>query len=60
MDPAFATQQFLNALQQVPGWQGMRLTDAAQAVQVSAFPGHYAKHEGRATQVVNAILPAGK
>ena len=38
MDPEFATRQFLAALEQVPGWQRMRLTDAAQAVQVSAYP----------------------
>ena len=57
MDPAYATRQFLGALQRVPGWQRMRLTAAAQAVQVSAYPEHYAKHEGRATEVVDAIVP---
>ncbi|MFF0175594.1 peptidase M23 [Micromonospora profundi] len=59
MDPAFATRQFLAALQQVPGWQQMRLTDAAQAVQISAYPEHYQQHEWRATRVVDAIVPAG-
>ncbi|MEV4200524.1 peptidase M23 [Micromonospora globbae] len=57
MDPEFATRRFLSALEQVPGWQQMRLTDAAQAVQVSAYPEHYAKHEWRATRVVDAIVP---
>ncbi|WP_410821300.1 peptidase M23 [Micromonospora sp. 050-3] len=60
MDPEFATRQFLSALEQVPGWQRMRLTDAAQAVQVSAFPEHYQQHEWRATRVVDAIVPAGR
>ncbi|MEV1146510.1 peptidase M23 [Micromonospora sp. NPDC049799] len=60
MDPAFATRQFLSALAQVPGWQQMRLTDAAQAVQVSAFPEHYAQHEWRAAEVVDAVLDAGR
>ncbi|MEU8016956.1 peptidase M23 [Micromonospora parva] len=60
MDPEFATRQFLAALQQVPGWQRMRLTDAAQAVQVSAYPEHYQQHEWRATRVVDAIVPAGR
>lgn len=60
MDPEFATRQFLSALEQVPGWQGMRLTDAAQAVQVSAYPEHYQQHEWRATRVVDAIVPAGR
>ncbi|MEU8254588.1 peptidase M23 [Micromonospora inaquosa] len=60
MDPEFATRQFLSALEQVPGWERMRLTDAAQAVQVSAYPEHYQQHEWRATRVVDAILPAGR
>ncbi|MEV4121276.1 peptidase M23 [Micromonospora sp. NPDC049645] len=60
MDPEFATRQFLTALEQVPGWERMRLTDAAQAVQVSAYPEHYQQHEWRATRVVDAIVPAGR
>ncbi|MEU2615340.1 peptidase M23 [Micromonospora sp. NPDC007271] len=56
MKPAYATRQFLTALEQIPGWQNMALTDAAQAVQISAFPWAYAQHEWRATEVVNAIL----
>ncbi|MEU7921086.1 peptidase M23 [Micromonospora zamorensis] len=60
MDPEFATRQFLAALEQVPGWQRMRLTDAAQAVQVSAYPEHYQQHEWRATRVVDAIVPTGR
>ena len=55
MDPAYAAKQFYYALRRVPGWQHMRLTEAAQRVQVSAFPEHYAKHEARATKVVNAL-----
>ncbi|HEX5595965.1 MAG TPA: peptidase M23 [Micromonosporaceae bacterium] len=55
MDPAYASQRFYRALMRVPGWQNMRLTEAAQAVQVSAFPEHYAKHEARATVVVDAL-----
>ncbi|MEV5765607.1 hypothetical protein AB0L34_13720 [Micromonospora sp. NPDC052213] len=40
--------------------QQMRLTDAAQAVQISAYPEHYAKREWRAAEVVEAILEAGQ
>ncbi|MEE6259122.1 hypothetical protein [Plantactinospora sonchi] len=57
MDPAYATARFFEALRRVPGWQRMRLTEAAQAVQVSAYPEHYAKHEGNATEVVDALVP---
>lgn len=60
MEPEFATRQFLAALEQVPGWERMRLTDAAQAVQVSAYPEHYQQHEWRANRVVDAIVPAGR
>ncbi|NYF58272.1 peptidase M23 [Micromonospora purpureochromogenes] len=56
MDPEYATQAFLSALLEIPGWQDLALTDAAQAVQVSAFPWAYAQHEWRATEVVEAIL----
>ncbi|MER5701498.1 peptidase M23 [Micromonospora sp. NPDC002296] len=60
MDPAFATRQFLAALQQIPGWRDLPLTVAAQAVQISAYPDLYAQHERRATQVVDAHLAAVK
>ena len=42
-------------LVQVPGWDRMSLATAAQAVQRSAFPWAYAKWEGMAQQVVNAL-----
>jgi hypothetical protein len=56
MRPDYAATQFLAALRNVPGWQRMALTYAAQAVQYSAYPGAYAKHEGRANAVVNALV----
>ena len=37
-------------------WQDMSLTAAAQTVQVSAYPDAYAKHESRATTIVNAFF----
>ncbi|MEH0824617.1 MULTISPECIES: peptidase M23 [unclassified Micromonospora] len=56
MDPEYATQAFLSALLEIPGWRDLPLTVAAQSVQVSAFPDLYAQHEWRATKVVEAIL----
>ncbi|MEV4759735.1 hypothetical protein AB0J86_32210 [Micromonospora sp. NPDC049559] len=56
MRPAYAAEQFFAALLQIPGWQQMSVTSAAQAVQVSAFPDAYAPHEGPATTVVSALL----
>ncbi|MBB5874036.1 hypothetical protein F4553_007470 [Allocatelliglobosispora scoriae] len=56
MQPKFAATQFYKGLVNVPGWQNMPVTYAAQAVQVSAYPYAYAKHEGKATAVVNELL----
>ena len=36
--PAYAATSFYTHLLKVPGWQGMALTDAAQAVEVSGYP----------------------
>lgn len=55
MDVAHAARSFYTALLKVSGWQAMPLTRAAQAVQRSAYPGAYAKHETDATAVVDAI-----
>jgi murein DD-endopeptidase MepM/ murein hydrolase activator NlpD len=54
-DPQYAAGKFYEALMKVEGWQGMTLTDAAQAVQRSAFPDAYAKHEPLATHIVNML-----
>src|SRR5690606_12245075 len=35
-------------LLEIPGWQGMTVTQAAQAVQISAYPNAYAKWEASA------------
>ncbi|MET7751518.1 hypothetical protein [Micromonospora sp. NPDC005367] len=55
MRPAYAAKVFYLALLEVPGWQDMALTYAAQSVQISAFPEAYAQHEERATTVVDAL-----
>jgi hypothetical protein len=56
MDPAYSTGLFYDALLQVRGWQTMRLYEAAQAVQRSAYPYAYQKHEARAQQIVAALV----
>lgn len=43
-DPVYATRKFFTELQKVQGRKKMRLTEAAQAVQRSAYPDAYAKH----------------
>ncbi|MFC3501858.1 hypothetical protein ACFOOK_12915 [Micromonospora krabiensis] len=51
-DPIYSTQAFLKGLKQVDGWQDMPLTDAAQTVQVSAYPDAYAQWEQQAADLV--------
>jgi hypothetical protein len=58
-NPEYATTAFLKGLKQVDGWQNMALTDAAQKVQVSAYPDAYAKWEHQAGDLVNAIYSHG-
>nr|WP_241981399.1 LysM peptidoglycan-binding domain-containing protein [Cryobacterium algoritolerans] len=56
MDPVRASQAFFggagnpnrgvtHGLLDIPGWEAMTVTQAAQAVQISAFPDYYAKWE---------------
>jgi cell wall-associated NlpC family hydrolase len=52
MQPVYAATKFYDALVQVPGWQSLPLTVAAQAVQHSAYPGAYAQWEPLATASV--------
>jgi len=51
-DPHYSTTAFLNGLKQVEGWRDMPLTQAAQKVQVSAYPFHYAQWETQAAELV--------
>ncbi|WP_329103809.1 hypothetical protein OG792_27880 [Micromonospora sp. NBC_01699] len=54
-DPAYASTAFLKNLKQVDGWRDMPLTDAAQKVQVSAFPDAYAQWENQAAHIVQDV-----
>ncbi|RZU75113.1 hypothetical protein EV384_3640 [Micromonospora kangleipakensis] len=51
-DPEYATLAFEKGLKQVDGWQDMPLTEAAQTVQVSAYPDAYAQWEKQAAHIV--------
>ena len=55
-DPAYAARKFYSVLLEVDGWRRMPLTDAAQDVQVSAFPWAYARWEAMAADVVSRVL----
>lgn len=62
MNPEQSARLFYAALKKVSGWPSMSVTRAAQAVQRSAFPSAYAKHEQAATGLValfRSKAPAG-
>jgi len=59
-DPVYASTKFYQALQRVNGWQAMAVTDAAQAVQKSAYKDAYAKWEDEASLLIGDVGSSGK
>lgn len=55
IDPVYTSTRFYDALLKVAQWQSLPLTEAAQAVQRSAFPDAYADNESDAEKVVAAV-----
>jgi hypothetical protein len=55
-DPRYASKKFYTALLKVKGWQKMRVTDAAQRVQRSAYPNAYEKWADEAQVMADALL----
>jgi hypothetical protein len=50
-----ATNEFLDKLVRVPGWQRMSLAHAVQSVQISADESAYAPHEAEAQALADAL-----
>ncbi|MDG4764835.1 hypothetical protein O7632_12100 [Solwaraspora sp. WMMD406] len=55
-DTRYATNAFYAGLERVRGWEDMRVTDAAQAVQRSAFPEAYEKWADESEVLTAALL----
>jgi hypothetical protein len=55
-DPRYAAGQFYTALNKVKGWQSMRVTDAAQRVQRSAYPEAYEQWATHAAVLTDALV----
>jgi hypothetical protein len=55
MQPVYAARAFYTALVQVPRWQYLPLTVAAQDVQHSAYPGAYAQWQQLAADLVTTF-----
>jgi hypothetical protein len=58
MDGASSSRLFYERLLELPDWEDMELTDAAQAVQISAFPDAYAQWEDEAAQMLGLVTGA--
>jgi hypothetical protein len=54
-DPVYASQAFFGALLSVDRWQQLPVTEAAQAVQRSAFPNAYEQHADEAKTLAKAL-----
>jgi hypothetical protein len=55
-DPRYAAGKFYSALLRVRGWESMRVTDAAQRVQKSAFPEAYEKWSDESAVLGEALI----
>ena len=60
MDPVYAAEAFYRRLVSVPNWQAVPLTEAAQAVQISAAGGAYARWEPFARELSALLWPAAE
>src|SRR4029453_5734277 len=54
-DPRYAADKFYSALKKVKGYQKMRVTDAAQRVQRSAYPNAYQKWADESAVLARAL-----
>lgn len=57
-NPRYAAGKFYDKLLTVSGWQDMRVTDAAQAVQNSAYPEEYQKWAAESETLADALVGA--
>ncbi|MCE7080169.1 C40 family peptidase [Streptomyces sp. ST2-7A] len=57
MDPVHSSKKFYQGLLEVAGWESLTVTQAAQAVQRSAYPDAYAQWEPLARALQQAIVP---
>ena len=58
MDVGTSASKFYGTLKDVDGWEGMSIAEAAQTVQVSAFPDAYAQWEDLAWNIIDAYEAA--
>jgi hypothetical protein len=54
-DPRYSAGRFYSALKKIKGWEKMRVTDAAQKVQRSAYPNAYEKWADESAVLARAL-----
>ncbi|GIG66457.1 hypothetical protein [Phytomonospora endophytica] len=55
-DPRYSSKRFFKALKKIEGWEDMRVTEAAQAVQRSAYPEAYEQWADESQVLAEAML----
>ncbi|MGH3362882.1 MAG: hypothetical protein ACRDOM_10540 [Nocardioides sp.] len=55
LNPYYSINAFYDALARIDGYETMKITEAAQEVQRSAYPGAYADHEADARALASAL-----
>ena len=60
MDPVYAAEAFYTRLIEVPNWETIPLTRAAQAVQISDYGNAYARWEALARQLTAMLWPVAQ
>ncbi|MFZ0530331.1 MAG: hypothetical protein WAL91_07335 [Propionicimonas sp.] len=55
MDPWYSAREFYRALERVKNWQTKDINDVAQAVQRSAYPEAYRRHETNARTLASSL-----
>lgn len=58
MDVSTSASKFYNTLKKIDGWQNMSIAQAAQSVQISAYPDYYAQWEDEAWTIIEAYKSA--
>jgi hypothetical protein len=54
-DPRYSSDRFYTALKKIKGWKNMKVTEAAQRVQRSAYPNAYAKWADESVVLAKAL-----
>ena len=55
MDPWYSAREFYRAMERIDGWESKDINDVAQAVQRSAYPDAYRRHETNARTLASSL-----